>query len=60
MSGYVIPDNRGNGTRLLPTGETLPDYSIHIGGSRNAVRGNANNEVSGDYFSQLMNRFNRR
>jgi len=59
MSGYVIPDNRGNGTRLLPTGETLPDYSMHIGGSRNAVRGNANNEVSGDYFSQLMNRFNR-
>lgn len=60
MSGYVIPDNRGNGTRLLPTGGTLPDYSMHIGGSRNAVRGNANNEVGGDYFSQLMNRFNRR
>lgn len=59
MSGYVIPDNRGNGTRLLPTGEKLPNYSMHIGGSRNAVRGNANNEVSGDYFSQLMNRFNR-
>lgn len=59
MSGYVIPDNRGDGTRLLPTGETLPDYSMHIGGSRNAVRGNANSEVGGDYFNQLMNRFNR-
>lgn len=59
MSGYVIPDNRGNGTRLMPNGETLPNYSMHVGGSRNEVRGGFGNQPGGDYFSRLMNRFNR-
>lgn len=58
ISGYVIPDNRGVGT--LPTGGNNPSQSMNIGTTRNYVRGGANNAVSGDYFSQMMNRFNRR
>lgn len=58
ISGYVIPDNRGVGT--LPTGGKNPGQSMNVGATRNYVRGGANNAVSGDYFSQMMNRFNRR
>lgn len=53
ISGYVIPDNRGNGSRLTPTGRKLTANSMHTGGARNRVVGN-------DYFSQMMNRFNGR
>ena len=60
ISGYVIPDNRGNGTLLTPQGERLSNQSMHIGGARNQVRGGDRQAVSGDYFSQLMNRFNGR
>lgn len=58
ISGYVIPDNRGVGT--LPTGGSNPSQSMNIGTTRNYVRGGANNAINGDYFSRMMNRFNRR
>lgn len=58
MSGYVIPDNRGVGT--TPTGQTNPANAMNVGAARNRVRGGANNAVGGDYFSQMMNRFNGR
>lgn len=60
ISGYVIPDNRGNGSRLTPTGSELKTRSMHTGGARNRVRGGASNAIGGDYFSQMMNRFNGR
>lgn len=60
ISGYLIPDNRGNGTLLTPQGERLLSQSMHTGGARNQVRGGDRQAVSGDYFSQLMNRFNGR
>lgn len=44
ISGYVIPDNRGVNTS---------SQSMNTGNARNQVGG-------GDYFSQLMNRFNGR
>ena len=58
ISGYVIPDNRGVGN--LPTGSSNPSQSMNIGTTRNYVRGGASNAIGGDYFSQMMNRFNRR
>jgi hypothetical protein len=58
ISGYVIPDNRGVGK--LPTGGDNPRRSMNVGTARNRVRGGANNTVGGDYFSQMMNRFNGR
>lgn len=58
ISGYVIPDNRGVGT--MPTGQANPSYSMNVGAARNRVRGGASNAVGGDYFSQMMNRFNGR
>lgn len=56
ISGYVIPDNRG--VESLPTGQTNPRQSMNVGAVRNQVRGGAGNVVGGDYFSQMMNRFN--
>lgn len=58
ISGYVIPDNRGVGK--LPTGGSNPSRSMNVGTARNRVRGGANNAIGGDYFSQMMNRFNGR
>lgn len=58
VSGYVIPDNRGVANR--PTGGSNPRQSMNVGATRNQVRGNRNNAVGGDYFSQMMNRFNGR
>lgn len=58
ISGYVIPDNRGIGS--LPTGGRNPSQSMNVGAVRNRVRGGARNAVNGDYFSQMMNRFNGR
>lgn len=58
ISGYVIPDNRG--VESLPTGQTNPRQSMNVGAVRNQVRGGAGNAVGGDYFSQMMNRFNGR
>lgn len=58
ISGYLIPDNRGVAT--TPQGQTNPKNSMNIGDTRNRVRGGSNQAVGGDYFSQLMNRFNGR
>ena len=58
ISGYVIPDNRGAGGR--PIGGINPAQSMNVGAARNQVRGGENSAVGGDYFSQMMNRFNGR
>lgn len=58
ISGYVIPDNRGVGS--LPTGGSIPSQSMNVGAIRNHVRGGSSNAINGDYFSQMMNRFNGR
>lgn len=58
ISGYLIPDNRGVGS--TPTGQANPRQSMNVGAARNQVRGGAGNAVGGDYFSQMMNRFNGR
>lgn len=58
MSGYVIPDNRGAGG--TPIGAAARTNQMNTGTTRNQVRGGANNTVGGDYFSQMMNRFNGR
>lgn len=58
ISGYVIPDNRGVGSRV--TGGALPSQSMNVGAMRNLVRGNSGQEIGGDYFSRMMNRFNGR
>lgn len=60
ISGYLIPDNRGNGTLRTPTNAVQPTGSMNIGAPRNQVRGGNRSAVGGDYFSQLMNRFNGR
>ena len=52
ISGYAIPDNRG----VSPAAR----QSMNTGATRNQVRGGTNNAVGGDYFSQMMNRFNGR
>lgn len=56
ISGYVIPDNRGAGT--TPTGAGTKKSSENVGTKRNLVRGGTDSSVNGDYFSQMMNRFN--
>ena len=58
ISGYVIPDNRG--VANMPIGAINRANSMNVGETRNRVRGGANNLVNGDYFSQMMNRFNGR
>ena len=58
ISGYVLPDNRGVANR--PTGGRNNATSMNVGEQRNLVRGGRNNAVGGDYFSQMMNRFNGR
>lgn len=58
ISGYVQPDNRG--VANLPTGGSNPKPSRNVGAVRNQVRGGARSAVGGDYFSQMMNRFNGR
>jgi len=58
ISGYVLPDNRGAGNRV--TGSRNNATSMHVGGARNLVRGGEGQAVGGDYFSQMMNRFNGR
>lgn len=60
ISGYVIPDNKLGPSWYEPTGDQLAEASMHTGGMRNWVRGGRNNTVGGDYFSQMMNRFNGR
>lgn len=58
ISGYVLPDNRGAGNRV--TGGRNNATSMNVGGARNLVRGGERQAVGGDYFSQMMNRFNGR
>ena len=60
ISGYLIPDNRGNGSLRTPTNAVQPTQSMNVGTPRNQVRGGDQSAVGGDYFSQLMNRFNGR
>ena len=51
ISGYVIPDNRATGG--TPTGAKPQTNEMNFGTTRNRTLG-------GDYFSQMMNRFNGR
>lgn len=60
ISGYVIPDNKLGPSWYEPTGDPLAKASMHTGGTRNWVRGGKGNAIGGDYFSQMMNRFNGR
>lgn len=57
ISGYLIPDAGTVGSTAVQP------YMAGVNGNipaRNRVRGGAGNAVGGDYFSQLMNRFNGR
>ena len=49
ISGYVLPERSGTTYGLINTNP-----------NRNRVRGGQPSSVSGDYFSQMMNRFNGR